>query len=77
MASKISHFLAIVDSWTIKNYLCVSHFLEAVNLLNSMKLSFGDVCCVLLSTKRSVHANLIGLQYSIIFLGVVVSLNLF
>ncbi|KAF3338222.1 hypothetical protein FCM35_KLT17059 [Carex littledalei] len=71
MASKISGFLAIIDTWMIKKYLCASRFLEAINLLNSMELSYGDVCWVLFSTKLSVHANLIGLQYSIIFLGVV------
>ncbi|KAJ3699381.1 hypothetical protein LUZ61_003086 [Rhynchospora tenuis] len=68
--SKISGFLAFVDRGMTRKYLSVSKFLDAVSLLKSMELTFEDVCSVLFSTKLSVLANLIGLQYSIIFLGV-------
>ncbi|KAJ4793081.1 F-box-like protein [Rhynchospora pubera] len=70
MASIISSYLAFVDTWIIRKYLDVVQFLNAVKYLNSMELSFEDVCYVIFSTKLSVHANLIGLQYSITFLGV-------
>ncbi|KAJ1699002.1 hypothetical protein LUZ63_007514 [Rhynchospora breviuscula] len=70
MASIISSFLAYVDRVIIRKYLSVVDFLYAVNHFNVMELSFEDVCSVFFSTKLSVHANLIGLQYSITFLGV-------
>ncbi|KAJ4793139.1 F-box-like protein [Rhynchospora pubera] len=69
MASKISDLLAFNYTWRMRNYLAVSQFSYAVNCLTSMKLTFEDVCSVLFSTKQSVITNLIGLQYSIIILG--------
>ena len=51
----------------------VGYYLKAITDLRSIELGFKDVQMFMLGRKHSVLLNLIGLHYSIYFLGISVS----
>lgn len=65
--------IQFVDQCTNNESLEVGSYLKAVNDIRSMELGFKDVQMFLLARKHNVLLNLIGLHYSICFLGISVS----
>uniref|UniRef100_A0A1D1YIS3 F-box domain-containing protein n=1 Tax=Anthurium amnicola TaxID=1678845 RepID=A0A1D1YIS3_9ARAE len=70
MAGRVSNVIKSVEHYSQNESLEVGHYLKAVADLHSFALGFIDTKLFLLTVKRHVFLNLVGLHYVIFFLRV-------